>query len=123
MTRRVGAGLRYGLFPVAFLAGCLFLLGNGALAAEDRPGQAPSGQEAAQDQGAGATSDCKQLAELIRQQNSLISKETGQIKREIAAMREDASRPGIKEVFAGLGYIFGLAGVGIYAHNRKNRRG
>jgi hypothetical protein len=68
-----------------------------------------------------AAVDCRQLADMLQQQKSLISREIGQVKREIAALRDDTSRPGIREVFAGIGYIFGLAGVGLYVHCRKNR--
>jgi hypothetical protein len=68
-----------------------------------------------------AATDCRQLADLLQQQKNLISRETGQIKREIAALRDDLSRPGIKEIFAGIGYILGLAGVGLYVHCRRSR--
>ncbi len=65
--------------------------------------------------------DCRHLADTLQQQRSLISRETGQIKREIAALRDDLAKPGIQEVFAGIGYIFGLAGIGLYVHSRKDR--
>jgi hypothetical protein len=65
--------------------------------------------------------DCRQLAELLQQQKGLISREIGQVKREIAALRDDISKPGIKEVFAGIGYILGLGGIGLYVHCRRNR--
>ncbi len=68
-----------------------------------------------------AASDCRQLADMLQQQRSLISRETGQIKREIAALRDDLAKPGIREIFAGIGYIFGLAGIGLYVHSRKDR--
>ena len=86
MTRRAKDGIRSGLFCIAFLAGCVFCLASGTLAAEDAPGQPPSGQAAVRDDGAGAATDLKQLAELIQQQKSLISREMGQVKREIAAL-------------------------------------
>jgi hypothetical protein len=65
--------------------------------------------------------DCQQLAALIDQQKSLISRETGQIKRELAALRDDLSRPGVREIFAGIGHIFGLAGMGLYVHCRRSQ--
>ncbi len=75
----------------------------------------PSRVEEAQD----APVDCARLAELLQQQKNLISRETGQLKREIALLRQDISRPGIQEIFSGIGYIFGLAGVGLYVHSRR----
>lgn len=69
------------------------------------------------------TIDCQHLAAMIRQQKSFISSETGQLKREIAALRDDVSKPGLKEIFAGMGYIFGLMGMGLYLHGRKERVG
>jgi nickel transport protein len=65
--------------------------------------------------------DCQQVITSLRQQQSLIVRETGQLKRELAALRQDVSKPGIKEIFAGIGYIFGLAGVGLYVQSRKRR--
>ncbi len=66
--------------------------------------------------------ECKELVELLQQQKSLISRESGQLKREIAALREDIAKPGLKEIFSGLGYIFGLAGIALYIHGLKERR-
>lgn len=66
--------------------------------------------------------DCQALEAAIQQQNGLISRETGQIKREIAALRNDLSKPGIRDIIAGLGYIFGLAGIWLYV-SRKNPAG
>jgi hypothetical protein len=62
---------------------------------------------------------CQRLAALIEQQKALISRETGQLRRELAALRNDLTRPGIREIVAGIGYIFGLAGVGLYLLARK----
>jgi hypothetical protein len=95
-------------------------LSRAGLAADDPASQELSQERAAQ-QAAGATMDCQQLAALIDQQKSLISRETGQIKRELAALRDDLSRPGVREIFAGIGYIFGLAGMGLYVHCRRTQ--
>ena len=85
-----------------------------------------AGAQAASDEGARQEEvspvDCRELAAMLQEQKSLVSRETGQLKREIAALREELSRPGIKEIFAGIGYIFGLAGVGLYAHGRGTRK-
>jgi hypothetical protein len=66
--------------------------------------------------------DCQQLADLLQQQRNLISRETGQIKRELVALRDDLGKPGFREIFAGFGYLFGMAGLGLYVHCRKSRR-
>jgi hypothetical protein len=103
---------------IALFAGCVFIFADRGLAAEDQP-PAPSVQNMAQGPAGTTPMDCQQLMEQIQQQRNLISREAGQLKREIAALREDVGKPGIKEVFAGIGYIFGLAGIGIYVSNRR----
>lgn len=95
---------------------------GGVTAAQDpsAPVSMPEGASLQSDTlGAG---DCQKLAALLEQQKQLISRETGQLKREIAALRDDLSKPGIQEIFAGVGYIFGLAGIGIYVHTRRQSR-
>lgn len=66
--------------------------------------------------------DCRELAAMLDQHTTQISRELGQVRREIAALREDMTNPGIKEIFAGIGYIFGLAGVGFFVHSHRDRR-
>jgi flagellar motility protein MotE (MotC chaperone) len=66
---------------------------------------------------------CEQIAAMLKQQNSLLSRELGQLKRELAALRESISRPGLKEAFAGIGYILGLAGIAFLVHGRKSNKG
>jgi nickel transport protein len=84
---------------------------------------APAAQAA---EGAGvapeAPVDCRELARLLEQQRGQLSRELGQIKREMGLLREEMAKPGLKEVFAGFGYILGLAGVGLYVHSRKASR-
>ena len=105
------------------LAAGLVCCGNESASAEEQTGQAVSESSVQQGSETGAmVMDCQQLAALIQQQKTLISRETGQIKREIAALRDDLAKPGIKEIFAGIGYIFGLAGVGLYVHCRRAGR-
>jgi hypothetical protein len=103
------------------LIACFACLGIDGAKAQDEAGQsAPEASVRPEDSRAAV--DCRELATLIQQQKGLISKETGQLKREIAALREDLSKPGIKEIFAGIGYIFGLAGIWLYANNRRAER-
>lgn len=72
---------------------------------------APTGQEGA----------CEQALKMMQQERSQIMREIGQLRREIATLRQKISEPGLKEIFAGIGYIFGLAGVGLYVQCRKNK--
>jgi hypothetical protein len=41
------------------------------------------------------------------------------IQRELAALRADINQPGLKEVLAGIGYIFGLFGTGAFVASRR----
>ena len=109
------------LVGLLILAACLACLGSDDASARDQAGQAASETSDQQGSETGAM-DCQQLAALIQQQKNLISRETGQIKREIAALRDDLSKPGVKEIFAGIGYIFGLTGIGLYVHSRRASR-
>ena len=84
-------------------------------------GGSASPQTTSQAPSASKTFDCGELAGLVQQERSAISREIGQIKREMAALRDDLSKPGLKEIFAGFGYIFGLAGIGLYFHCRRRK--
>lgn len=112
--------------------GCLFILlacitvsgiilRGGPVSAQATRGQAASLGGASGSVAESKPVDCSELAGLLQQEKSAISREVGQIKREIAALRDDLSKPGLKEIFAGVGYIFGLAGIGLFFHCRKNR--
>jgi nickel transport protein len=39
--------------------------------------------------------------------------------KEIAALRADLDKPGMKDVFAGIGYIFGLFGMAAFVAARR----
>jgi hypothetical protein len=65
------------------------------------------------------TGDCERLAKMLEQQKNQMTRDMGQMKREIAALRQDISEPGLAQIFAGIGYILGLAGVGFYMHARS----
>jgi nickel transport protein len=74
----------------------------------------------AEGSGDGGSGECGELVRLLEQQKTQLSRELGQIKREVALLREELGKPGLKEIFAGLGYILGLAGVGLYIHCRRS---
>ncbi|MCX7822874.1 MAG: hypothetical protein N2260_05470 [Syntrophobacterales bacterium] len=67
--------------------------------------------------------DLSEIKESISEHSRELSKEIRQIKREIALLRQSTERPGIKEIFAGIGYIFGLCGVAFYFSSRRRREG
>lgn len=120
MARGVNRGMKKGILLIGLAVFSLVCLQDGAFSAEEPSGMV-AGRNVAPSSDTGLT-DCGKMVELLQQQKELISRETGQLKREIASLREELLQPGIKEIFAGIGYIFGLAGLGIYISNRKNRR-
>lgn len=58
---------------------------------------------------------------LLKEQNRQLSGDLRRIQREIAALRADLDEPGMKEVFAGIGYIVGLFGAAAFAAARRRR--
>ena len=63
--------------------------------------------------------DAAEVVQLLKEQNSKLSRDLRRIQREIAALRADLDKPGMKEVFAGIGYIFGLFGVAAFVAARR----
>ncbi len=61
----------------------------------------------------------KEVIVLLKEQNSKLSRDLRRIQREIAALRADLDKPGVKDVFAGIGYIFGLFGAAAFAASRR----
>lgn len=59
------------------------------------------------------------VVQLLKEQNSKLSSELRRIQREIAALRTDLDKPGLKDVFSGIGYIFGLFGTAAFVASRK----
>ena len=74
-------------------------------------------QTVSQDQN--VTVNCAEAVALLKTQNKQISQELRNIKREIAALKEALSKPGLNEVFGGIGYILGFAGIIFYYQARK----
>ncbi len=118
------------LFALAVCGGSGFLAARSAEAQEQtgtvrqpRAVESDSRESAPQDGStSGADMDCRQLAAMLQQQKVLITRETGQLKREIAALRDDLSKPGLKEIVAGIGYIVGLTGIALYLQSRRTNR-
>ena len=54
--------------------------------------------------------------------NAQLAAELRRLHREIAALRADLDKPGLQEVFSGLGYILGLFGVAAFVASRRKER-
>jgi hypothetical protein len=63
--------------------------------------------------------DLQTVTALLKEQNSKLSGQLRRIQREIAALRADLDKPGAKDIFGGIGYIFGLFGVAAYVASRR----
>ena len=61
----------------------------------------------------------QEVITLLKEQNSKLSSDLRRIQREIAALRADLEKPGIKDVFAGIGYILGLFGAAAFVAARR----
>ncbi|MBI5549970.1 MAG: hypothetical protein HY911_00580 [Desulfobacterales bacterium] len=88
-------------------AGCVWvcLLGApGALMAQDPPG-----------------GSCPEIVTLLKEENGKLSGELRRIQREIAALRADLEKPGLPEIFAGIGYILGLFGTAAFVASRRRK--
>ncbi len=86
---------------------CLYLAGFPGLLWAQNP----------QDQTVSVLSE--EVIALLKEQNSSLSSDLRRIQREIAALRADLDKPGMKDVFAGIGYIAGLFGMAAFAASRR----
>ncbi len=50
----------------------------------------------------------------------MIDKKLAPVLRQLSELREQSQRPKMKDIFGGIGYIFGLIGVAAYVRSRKN---
>lgn len=122
MLKRLRPGMHSLLIMLAVMTGSISGFQEGSVWAQAAPGETGSPEGALRGTASSKQADCGELAGLVQQERTAISREMGQIKREIAALRDDLSKPGTKEIFAGIGYIFGLAGIGLYFHCRRGTR-
>ena len=65
------------------------------------------------------TNETQAVIALLKEQNNKISSDLRRIRREITALRADLDNPGIKEIFSGIGYIFGLFGTAALVASRR----
>lgn len=121
MLQRLGPGRHCLLILLTLTTLTAIGLRGEDVGAQATPGGVASPEGLPPGTAAGKPVDCGELAGIVQQERAAISREMGQIKREIAALRDDLSKPGIREIFAGIGYIFGLAGIGLYFHCRKSK--
>ena len=61
----------------------------------------------------------QEIITLLKEQNNKLSGELRRIQREIAALRADLDKPGLKDVFSGIGYILGIFGVAAFVSARR----
>ena len=61
----------------------------------------------------------RELVTRLQEQNSQMSRDLHRIHRELAALRADLGKPGLTDIFGGIGYIFGLFGVAAYVASRR----
>ncbi len=108
----------YRLFLIV-LAPCLVLHFHPAsLSAEEISNPVGSDIQAmSQDQN--VTDNCAEAVALLKTQNKKISEEFRKIKREIAVLRNELSKPGPQKVLGGIGYIMGFLGLIFYFQARK----
>ena len=101
------------------LAPCLVLhLHPASLSAEEISNPVGSDIQAVS-QDRNDTDNCAEAVALLKTQNNKISQELRMIKREIAALKEALSEPGLGEIFGGIGYIMGFLGIIFYFQARK----
>jgi nickel transport protein len=68
------------------------------------------------------TATCDQIVALLQQQQGLITRELAQVRREMVVFREAMAQPGLKDVFSGIGYILGIAGIAFYFHCKRSQK-
>lgn len=61
----------------------------------------------------------QEIVLLLKEQNNRLNSELRRVQREIAALRADLNKPGLKDVFSGIGYILGLFGVAAFVASRR----
>jgi len=64
---------------------------------------------------------CEEAVALLKAQNDKLTGDLRRIQREIAALRADLDKPGIDDVFSGIGYILGLFGTAAFVASRRRK--
>ena len=66
-----------------------------------------------------AAENAPEMVTLLNEQTGKLSGDLRLIQREIAALRADLDKPGFRDIFSGIGYIFGLFGVAAFMASRR----
>ncbi len=62
---------------------------------------------------------CREAVELLKAQNGKLSADLRRIQREIAALRADMDKPGIRDAMGGIGFILGIFGAAAFVASRR----
>ena len=103
---------------IAPVALWLLLAAAPAWTADQSSEPAPAGQEQTV---SGQNAQHTMGSETEREELRRLREELRQIKRELALLNQNLERPGIREISAGIGYIFGLCGVAALVAARRNK--
>lgn len=68
-----------------------------------------------------AEGNCHELVTLLKGQQSKVSADLRRIQREIAALRADFNKPGMADIFSGIGYILGIFGTAAFIAARRRK--
>ncbi|MCF8105594.1 MAG: hypothetical protein K9K64_08935 [Desulfohalobiaceae bacterium] len=63
----------------------------------------------------------QELAVQLQEHNSKTARDLHRIHRELAALRAEFGKPGLNDIFGGIGYIFGLFGVAAFVASRRKK--
>ena len=64
---------------------------------------------------------CQEVTTQLKAQNKKLSGDLRRIQREIAALRADLDKPGLDDIFSGIGYILGLFGTAAFVASRRRK--
>lgn len=62
---------------------------------------------------------CQEAVTLLKSQNSKLSADLRRIQREIAALRADMDKPGLRDALGGIGFILGVFGAAAFVASRR----
>ncbi len=69
-----------------------------------------------------ADESCDQLLTSFEAHHMQMERELRRLHRELAMLRQELEKPGMAEIFSGIGYILGLFGVAFFVAGRRERQ-
>ncbi len=66
--------------------------------------------------------DCRTLLTVLKEQQRRNQRDFRRLQRELVALKQQLSEPGINEILGGIGYILGLFGVAFYVSARRREK-